>query len=498
MSTTQTSGNLRRGLTARHIQFMALGSAIGTGLFYGSSAAIQTAGPAVLLAYMIGGAVIFLVMRALGEMAVRHPVAGSFGQYASRYVGPFAGFLTGWTYTFEMFVVALADVTAFGVYMGFWFPQVERWVWILAVVFVIAAVNLASVKVFGELEFWFALIKIVAIVAMIVGGIAIIVFGFANPTGHETGIQNLFAEGGFAPNGVWGILASLTIVMFAFGGTEVIGITAGEAENPKKVLPRAINSVPVRILLFYVLALTVIMMIQPWNTIDGEASPFVSIFSGLGLEGAANILNLVVITAALSAINADIFAAGRMLHGLAEQGQAPRAFARTTKSGVPFMTVLTMVGALLVGVLLNVWFHDQIFFLIAALATFATVVVWLMILISHARMKAEITREKMLPSEFPAPFWPVGNYVAMGVIVLVIVMIGVIPESQPALVVGAIWIAVLAVVYFGFIRGAGRRRMELVDETASIAVVGDTAPSDAGQTDAAAPGTAHEEAVERG
>ena len=471
MHTTETSQTLRRGLTARHIQFMALGSAIGTGLFYGSSAAIQTAGPAVLLAYMIGGAVIFLVMRALGEMAVRHPVAGSFGQYASRYVGPFAGFLTGWTYTFEMFVVALADVTAFGVYMGFWFPQVERWVWILAVVFIIAAVNLVSVKVFGELEFWFALIKIVAIVAMIAGGIAIILFGFANAGGHEAGFHNLVGEGGFAPNGLWGVLASLTIVMFAFGGTEVIGITAGEAENPKKVLPRAINSVPVRILLFYVLALGVIMMIQPWDTIDGEASPFVSIFSSLGLAGAANILNLVVITAALSAINADIFAAGRMLHGLAEQGQAPRAFARTTKAGVPFMTVLTMVAALLVGVLLNVWFHDQIFFLIAALATFATVVVWLMILVSHARMKAEITREKKLPSEFPAPLWPVGNYVAMAVIVLVIVLIGIIPDSRPALVVGAIWIALLAAAYFGFVRGTGRVRKELVDETAAIPVI---------------------------
>lgn len=407
--TETTGGGLRRGLTARHIQFMALGSAIGTGLFYGSSTAIQTAGPAVLIAYMVGGAVIFLVMRALGEMAVRHPVAGSFGQYASRYVGPFAGFLTGWTYAFEMFVVALADVTAFGVYMGFWFPDVERWVWILAVVFVIAAVNLASVTVFGELEFWFALIKIVAIVAMIAGGAAIIVFGFANPTGHETGVSNLFAEGGFAPHGLWGLLASLTIVMFAFGGTEVIGITAGEAENPKKALPRAINSVPARILLFYVLALTVIMMIQPWNTIDGDASPFVSIFSGLGLEGAAHVLNLVVITAALSAINADVFAAGRMLHGLAEQGQAPRAFSRTTTSGVPFLTVLTMVCALLLGVLLNVWFHDQIFFLIAALATFATVVVWLMILISHARMKAEMSRRNGPPSEFPAPLWPVGS-----------------------------------------------------------------------------------------
>ncbi|MDF0515495.1 amino acid permease [Agromyces sp. H3Y2-19a] len=486
MSTTETQGSLRRGLSARHIRFIALGSAIGTGLFYGSSAAIQAAGPAVLLAYMIGGAVIFIVMRALGEMAVRHPVAGSFGQYASRYVGPFAGFLTGWTYTFEMFVVALADVTAFGVYMGFWFPDVERWVWILAIVFVIAAVNLASVKVFGELEFWFSLIKITAIVAMIAGGIAIIVFGLANQSEHAAGVQNLFVDG-FAPHGVWGILASLTIVMFAFGGTEVIGITAGEAQDPKKVLPKAINSVPVRILLFYVLTLTVIMMLQPWTTIDGSASPFVSIFDGLGLTGAAHVLNAVVVTAALSAINADIFGAGRMLHGLAEQGHAPKAFQRTTRNGVPFMTVLAMVGALLVGVVLNIWFHDQIFFLIAALATFATVVVWLMILVSHLRMKREIARERWLPSEFPMPFYPVAAWVALGVIGLVIVLIGVMPESRPALVVGVVWLAVLAVCYLVLVRGAGRRRVELVDETAAVPVVGDGPPA-VEYEDAARPG----------
>ncbi|MFD5863841.1 amino acid permease [Agromyces sp. NPDC127015] len=486
MSTTETQGSLRRGLSARHIRFIALGSAIGTGLFYGSSAAIQAAGPAVLLAYMIGGAVIFIVMRALGEMAVRHPVAGSFGQYASRYVGPFAGFLTGWTYTFEMFVVALADVTAFGVYMGFWFPDVERWVWILAIVFVIAAVNLASVKVFGELEFWFSLIKITAIVAMIAGGIAIIVFGLANQSEHAAGVQNLFVDG-FAPHGVWGILASLTIVMFAFGGTEVIGITAGEAQDPKKVLPKAINSVPVRILLFYVLTLTVIMMLQPWTTIDGSASPFVSIFDGLGLTGAAHVLNAVVVTAALSAINADIFGAGRMLHGLAEQGHAPKAFQRTTRNGVPFMTVLAMVGALLVGVVLNIWFHDQIFFLIAALATFATVVVWLMILVSHLRMKHEIARERWLPSEFPMPFYPVAAWVALGVIGLVIVLIGVMPESRPALVVGVVWLAVLAVCYLVLVRGAGRRRVELVDETAAVPVVGDGPPA-VEYEDAARPG----------
>ena len=461
----QKTSTLKRGLTSRHIRMIALGSAIGTGLFYGSAGAIQAAGPSVLLAYMLGGAVVFIVMRSLGEMAVRHPVAGSFGQYASRYVGPFAGFLTGWTFTFEMFVVALADVTAFGVYMGFWFPDVERWVWILAVVFFITAANLVSVKVFGEMEFWFALIKIVAIISMIVAGLAIIIFGFGNQSENAAGIQNLVSHEGFMPNGVWGILLSLTIVMFAFGGTEVIGITAGEAQNPKKVLPKAVNSVPLRILLFYVLALTVIMSIQPWNTIDGATSPFVSIFSNLGFEGAAHVLNFVVITAALSAINADFFAAGRMLHGLAEQGQAPRAYLKTTKSGVPIMTVITMMCSLLVGVLLNIWFQDQIFFLIAALATFAVVTVWFMTLLSHAKLKNEIKNEGLLPSEFPVPFWPIANYSAMGIIGIVVVLIGIVPQTRPALMVGLIWVVILAFCYKLFIRGKGREKMSLVDET---------------------------------
>lgn len=463
---------LRRGLNARHIRWIALGSAIGTGLFMGSAGAIQTAGPAVLIAYIIGGIAVFMVMRALGEMAVRHPVSGSFGQYASRYIGPFAGFVAGWTYTFEMFVVALADVTAFGVYMGFWFPNVERWIWVLAIVFFIAALNLISVKVFGELEFWFSLIKITAIVLMIIGGIAIMLFGLANQTEGAAGLNNLFDHGGFMPNGIWGVLASFTIVMFAFGGIEVIGITAGEAQNPKKAIPRAINSVPVRILLFYVLTLGIIMSLQPWNTIDGESSPFVSIFETLGLSGAAHVLNIVVITAAVSAVNADIFGAGRMLHGLAEQGQAPQGFTKLTKSGVPWLTVVTMVIALLLGVVLNALFPDQIFFLIAALATFATVVVWFMILIAHVRMKREIARKHMLPSEFPVPLWPFASYATIGFLVFVAIMVGVVPETRPALIVGVAWILLLALGYKVLVKGKGKRSYDLVDETEPIQVIG--------------------------
>ncbi|MFV0435300.1 MAG: amino acid permease [Leucobacter sp.] len=467
-----STGSLHRGLTARHIRFMALGSAIGTGLFMGSSGAIQTAGPAVLLAYIIGGAAVFMVMRALGEMVVRHPVSGSFGQYASRYIHPFAGFLVGWSFAFEMFLVAVFDATAIGVYMRFWYPDVSQWVWVLAVVFFLAAINLVGVKVFGELEFWFSLIKVVAIIVLIVAGIAIILFGFGIAGHEEMGVKNLVDHGGFMPHGVWGLLASFTIVMFAFGGIEIIGITAGEAQNPKQVLPKAINSVPIRILLFYVLTLGVIMCIQPWNEITGESSPFVSIFESIGFQAAAAVFNVILITAALSAMNADVFGAGRMIHGLAEQGQAPKAFMRTTRNGVPIMTVIAMIVALLIGVVLNFFYPDQVLFLLGALATFATVLVWLVILVAHIRMKREIARENKLPSEFPVPLWPVASYLTVGFILFVVVMVGIVPESRPALWVGLIWVGILVVCYFGLVRGHGRRPHQLVDTTQPIGVVG--------------------------
>ena len=323
---------LNRGLNVRHIRFMALGSAIGTGLFYGSASAIQMAGPAVLLAYIIGGAAVFVVMRALGEMAVRHPVSGSFGQYASRYLGPLAGFVTGWTYVFEMAIVAIADVTAFSIYMGFWFPEVPRWIWVLAIIFFLAALNLLSVKVFGELEFWFSLIKVSAIIAMIGGGVAVLVFGFSiGGTEATSGLGNLVDHGGFLPHGFGGLLAAFAVVMFAFGGIETIGVTAGEAANPGTVIPKAVNTVPVRVLLFYVLTLGVLMSLSPWTQITGETSPFVQIFSTLGIPAAAHILNAVVITAALSAVNSDIFGAGRILFGLAQQGHAPAVFGRISR-----------------------------------------------------------------------------------------------------------------------------------------------------------------------
>lgn len=463
-----TGTTLARGLSMRHIQFIALGSAIGTGLFYGSATAIQKAGPAVILAYLVAGAAVFMVMRALGEMAVRHPVPGSFGQYAARYLGPFAGFVTGWTFVFEMIVVAIADVTAFGVYMGFWFPDTPRWIWVIAVILFIAGINTRHVKVFGELEFWLTIVKVSAIIAMIVGGVALMVIGVSFEPGTVVGPQNLTEHGGFLPNGVAGLLAALAVVVFAFGGIETIGITAGEADDPKRSIPRAINAVPARILLFYVGTMAVIMSLVPWNQITGEASPFVQIFSALGVPAAPAILNVVVISAAISAINADTFGAGRMLYGLAKQGQAPEAFAKVSRNGVPWMTVLVMCAALGVGAVLNAVIPEDVFLIIASIATFATVWVWLMILLSHIAMRREITKKNRPESEFKVPLWPLASWAAVGFIVLVIVLLGWFPDTRVAMVVGLVWLMLLGIGYLTRVRGIGRHRPELDDHTAVI------------------------------
>ena len=451
----QPAKGLKRGLSARHIRFMALGSAIGTGLFYGSASAIQMAGPAVLLAYLIGGAAVFMVMRALGEMAVHNPVAGSFGHYASTYLGPMAGFILGWTYAFEMVIVGMADVTAFGIYMGFWFPEVSRWIWVLGIVSVVGGLNLCNVKVFGEMEFWLSLLKVAAIVAMILGGFGIMLFGISTAPGAQaTDISNLWSHGGFMPNGVGGLIASFAVVMFAFGGIEIIGVTAGEAKDPQHVLPRAINAVPLRILLFYVLTMFVLMSIFPWQQIGSQGSPFVQIFDNLGISSAATILNIVVISAAISAINSDIFGAGRMMYGLAQQGHAPKGFARLSRNGVPWMTVVVMSAALLLGVLLNYLIPENVFLLIASIATFATVWVWLMILCTQVAMRRSMSAEQVAQLKFPVPFWPYAPMAAIAFMLFIFGVLGYFPDTQAALIVGVVWIVLLVLAYLTWVKPA--------------------------------------------
>lgn len=461
----QSAKGLKRGLSARHIRFMALGSAIGTGLFYGSASAIQMAGPAVLLAYLIGGAAVFMVMRALGEMAVHNPIAGSFGQYASTYLGPMAGFILGWTYAFEMVIVGMADVTAFGIYMGFWFPEVSRWIWVLGIVSVVGGLNLCNVKVFGEMEFWLSLLKVAAIVAMILGGFGIMLFGISSAPGAQaTDISNLWSHGGFMPNGVGGLIASFAVVMFAFGGIEIIGVTAGEAKDPQRVLPRAINAVPLRILLFYVLTMLVLMSIFPWQQIGSQGSPFVQIFDNLGISSAATILNIVVISAAVSAINSDIFGAGRMMYGLAQQGHAPKGFARLSRNGVPWLTVVVMSSALLLGVLLNYLIPENVFLLIASVATFATVWVWLMILFTQVAMRRSMSAEQVAQLKFPVPFWPYAPMAAIAFMLFIFGVLGYFPDTQAALIVGVVWIVLLVLAYLTWVKPAAGKTVPVEQE----------------------------------
>ncbi len=442
----QQSAKLKRGLSTRHIRFIALGSAIGTGLFYGSASAIQMAGPSVLLAYIIGGVIAYIIMRALGEMSVNNPQASSFSRYAQDYLGPMAGYITGWTYCFEILIVAIADVTAFGIYMSVWFPDVPHWIWVLSVVLIIGAINLMSVKVFGELEFWLSFFKVATIIIMIVAGIGIIVWGIGNG-GQPTGISNLWSHGGFFSNGVMGMVLSLQLVMFAYGGIEIIGITAGEAKDPHKSIPRAINSVPWRILVFYVGTLFVIMSIYPWNQVGTNGSPFVLTFQHLGITAAAGILNFVVITASLSAINSDVFGVGRMMHGMAEQGNAPKVFAKVSQRGIPWVTVVVMMAALLVAVYLNYIMPGKVFLVIASLATFATVWVWIMILCSQIAFRRRLSENEVKALAFPLPGGVASSVVGIVFLVFIIGLIGYFEETRVSLYVGVLWIAFLLLGY---------------------------------------------------
>lgn len=439
---------LQKGLSKRHVFFIAFGSAIGTGLFYGSAAAIKLAGPSVLFAYCIAGAAVFMVMRALGEMAMHEPSAGSFGYYATNFISPLAGFITGWTYVFEMALVCLTDITAFATYMDFWYDGVSPWIWTLGITLIITGINLAAVKIYGELEFWLSAVKITAIIAMILAGIVILIFGLNYSHHASAGIHNLWSNGGLMPNGWFGFIACFSVVVFAFGGIEIIGLTAIETKDAERNIPKSINAIPFRILLFYIMTLTMLMSIYPWDKIGLEGSPFVTIFNSIGIKSAANIFNIVVITAAISAINSDMYGASRMMYGLAQKGQTLRKLNYLSKNGTPVSAVLVMFLVLVLGVILNYFYHDGLFFFIAAMATFATVLVWLMILLSQFCMRMKLSKEEITALKYPIPFWPVGPILTIIFMIFTIVVIGIIPETRVALYIGIIWVIFLIACYY--------------------------------------------------
>lgn len=444
--TNHESEKLQRGLSNRHIQLIALGGAIGVGLFYGSSSTIQMAGPSILFSYFVGGLVIFTIMRALGEMAVAEPVSGSFSSYANRYLGHFAGYLTGWTYWFMWVVVGMAEITVAGVYVNYWFPDVPQWLTALTVLVIITMINLINVKAFGEFEFWFALIKIVAIVGMIIAGLGIILFGIGNG-GQPIGFDNLWAHGGFIPNGVKGILMSFVLVMFSFGGVELIGITAGEAKDPKKSIPTAINNVVWRILIFYILALGIMMILYPWNEVGTNGSPFVLIFDKIGIPGAAHLINFVVLTAAVSAFNSGLFSTGRMLYNLSLQNNGPKFFGKLSKHSTPKRGILFSSSFLLVAVFLNYFVPEQVFMYISSIATVAVITSWTIILITQLKFRQSKTKEEVDKLAFKMPLHPISTYLALAFLAFVIILMAFIDGMRVALFVAPVWFMILYAGY---------------------------------------------------
>ncbi|RAL21045.1 amino acid permease [Thermoflavimicrobium daqui] len=437
--------NLKRDLKDRHIQLIAIGGAIGVGLFLGSAKSIQVAGPSIMISYALAGIIIFFIMRALGELILYRPVSGSFSKYAEEFVGPWAGFFTGWSYWFMWIVTGMAEITAVGQYMTKWFPHLPPWIPALMALIFVYVINLIAVKLFGEFEFWFALIKVVTIIALIAIGLVIIAFGLGNI--KPTGISNIWAHGGLFPKGFMGMLLSLQMVAFAFQGVELVGVTAGEAQDPQKSIPSAINKVLWRIMIFYVGALFIIMSIYAWNQLDPTQSPFVVTFEKIGIPYAADIINFVVLTAALSSCNSGVFSTGRMLHSLGESKQAPAAFAKLNKRQVPSFGLTVSSIALLIGVVLNYLVPEKAFVYVTSTALIGSIWTWGMIVFAHMKYRKAV-KEKGLPEvSYRLPGAPVTNWIVLLFLGLIVVMLGMDKDTRVALYVAPIWFAILTVGY---------------------------------------------------
>ena len=439
-------GNLSRNLRNRHIQLIAIGGTIGVGLFLGSAKAIHNAGPGLLLAYALGGVAIFFIMRALGELLSYRPVAGSFASYAEEFCGPFAGFATGWSYWFMWIATAMAELTAIGVYVRYWLPEVPQWLPALVALLVLYGANLLAVRVFGELEFWFALIKVFTIVALIVAGLAVILFHIGN-LGAGASVANLWSHGGFLPFGIAGVALTMQIVMFAYNGVELIGVTAGEARDPAVVLPRATNGIIVRILIFYIGALAVIMALVPWDSLSPSVSPFVFVFDKLGVPGAAGIITLVVITAAASSCNSGLFSTGRMLWSLAARGQGPRALAALSPRQVPAAGIHASAAVMLLGVVLNYTVPERVFTWVTSVALVGTFWTWGIILVSHRNYRRAVHAGKVAAVPFRMPGAPFANWAVLAFLVAVSGLLWRDPEQRVALFVAPVWFALLGVSY---------------------------------------------------
>ncbi|MDT6964594.1 MULTISPECIES: amino acid permease [unclassified Cupriavidus] len=443
MHAPDNQGALQRGLKNRHIQLIALGGAIGTGLFLGIAQTIKLAGPSVLLGYALAGIVAFFIMRQLGEMVVDEPVAGSFSYFANKYCGHFAGFMSGWNYWVLYILVSMAELSAVGIYVQYWWPAIPTWVSALAFFLIINAINLASVKSFGEMEFWFSIIKVAAIIGMIGFGGYLLVSGGAGP---EASVANLWQHGGFFPNGLGGLVMAMAVIMFSFGGLELVGITAAEADNPGKSIPKATNQVIYRILIFYVGALAVLLSLYPWQKVVTGGSPFVLIFHAMNSDIVATVLNIVVLTAALSVYNSGVYCNSRMLLGLAQQGNAPRALLNVNRRGIPLTALAVSAVATGICVLVNYFMPGQAFEMLMGLVVSALIINWAMISVIHLMFR-RAKRAEGKTTAFQSLGYPLTNYLTLAFLAGILVVMFLTPGLRLSVYLIPVWLLVLGVSY---------------------------------------------------
>ncbi|MGW1681493.1 amino acid permease [Saccharopolyspora sp. NPDC002376] len=458
-----TEEGYAKGLKNRHVQMIAMGGAIGVGLFLGAGGRMAQAGPALVVSYLLCGIAAFFVMRALGELVLYRPVAGSFVEYAREFIGPWAGFAAGWLYFLNWAGSGIAEITAAGIYIGKWFPAFPQWITALICLAVLLVVNLLSVKLFGELEFWFAVIKVLAIVTFLFVGLALVVTG-AEVGGTTAGTHNLVDHGGFTPNGLPVVLMSMQGVMFAYASMEMAGIAAGETADPAKIMPRAINGVVWRIAVFYIGSVLLLAMVLPWTSYNGDQSPFVTVFSSLGIPWAGDIMNFVVLTAALSSCNSGLYATGRILRSLGMRGEAPSFTERMNDRRAPYGAVLFTGAVFLIGVLLNYVVPKDAFDIATSIASLGVIATWSALLIAQARLRKRALRGELVRPSYRMPGAPYTNWIVL-VFLLGIVVLAAFSDE---LAVRASFYAVPVVVIALFVgwRLVRRSRSSIVEESA--------------------------------
>ena len=412
-----------KGLGRRQVQMIAIGGAIGTGLFLGAGSRLQQAGPALAIIYIVCGAFSFMILRALGELVMYRPTAGSFVSYAREFLGERSAYVAGWLSFLNWAMTGIVDITAVALYMHFWgtFEHVPQWAFALVALCIVGTMNMIGVKYFGEMEFWFSLIKVIALVLFLIAGTLIL--GLRVPVaGHETGLHLITDNGGIFPHGLLPALLLLQGVVFAYSGIELLGTAAGECADAREILPRAINSVIWRIGLFYVGSVVLLVCLLPWSAYHAGESPFVTFFTAFGIHGVDHAMNIVVLTAALSSLNSGLYSTGRILRALALGGSAPRALAKMNRQSVPHVAILTTVSIYLIGVGLNYLIPSRVFEIVLNMSALGIVSTWAFILLCQLKLRRKINAGDIAPTSFPMPGAPYTNWATLGFLAFVIVM----------------------------------------------------------------------------